>query len=215
MFSERLREKAGEVLDPEGKFFLSRIIASSMNMQVLIDDLLDFSRLNQAPGNFKTLHLCDVLDQAKSDLELKIVETGTVITVQAGLPKIDGIFTALKQLFNNLLSNAIKFRKNGKPGSIDISWSKLSKEEKRSNKFSLARTYYKICVTDRGIGFEQDHAENIFQIFHRLHGKSEYPGTGIGLAICKKIVDNHNGLIFAHSVPGEGATFTVILPEKQ
>jgi signal transduction histidine kinase len=216
MFGERLEHNAGDVLDQEGKFFLSRIINSSKNMKTLIDDLLAFSSLHRASSDsLQTMNLCDVLDQAKFDLELKIAETGTVIKVESGLPKIEGVSTTLKQLFSNLFSNAIKFRKSGEPGLINISCVRLSKEEKRSNHLSLSRVYYKISVADRGIGFEQEHAENIFQIFRRLHGKSEYPGTGIGLAICKKIVDNHNGLIFAHSVPGEGATFTIILPEKQ
>ena len=121
----------------------------------------------------------------------------------------------MKQLFTYLLSNAIKFRKPGQPPVIDISTAVVSHEDKSNHRLTNEVKHYKIIIRDSGIGFEQEYALKIFQIFQRLHGKAEYPGSGIGLAICKKIVENHNGVIYAESSPNDGAVFTVILPETQ
>jgi signal transduction histidine kinase len=155
------------------------------------------------------------LDQAISDLELKIEETRSVIKVFGEMPTLEAVEPEMKQLFNNLISNSIKFRKTGCPAEISITINRASKDEKKHHRLGLQKTYYKIEFSDKGIGFESEYAEKIFQIFQRLHGKAEYPGSGIGLAICKKIVENHNGVIYAHSVLEEGSTFTIVLPEKQ
>jgi PAS domain S-box-containing protein len=215
MFGERLRLKFGNMLDQEGESFLSRILASSASMKALIDNLLEFSRTNRSSNNFITLDLSTLFDQAMSDLELKIEETQTRITVRGVLPKIEAVPSEMKQLFTNLISNSIKFRKETVPSEVQITVRKLTKDEKKAYHVPVMRTFYKIDVSDNGIGFEEEYADKIFKIFQRLHGKAEYPGCGIGLAICKKIIENHNGIIFAHGVPFEGATFTVILPEKQ
>jgi signal transduction histidine kinase len=150
-----------------------------------------------------------------SDLELKIEESKAHLELEGTLPTIEGSKAELIQVFNNLLSNAIKFRHAGHSPIIKISARRLSNEERSALKLSLESNYFQIQVKDNGIGFEHEYAERIFVIFQRLNGKSEFPGSGIGLAICKKIIDNHNGLISAESQPGNGATFTVILPEKQ
>ena len=121
----------------------------------------------------------------------------------------------MKQLFTNILANAIKFRKPGAAPQVRISSEKVAEKEKSDRGLQADLNYFKIRISDSGIGFEQEYALKIFQIFQRLHGKAEYPGTGIGLAICKKIVDNHNGVLFAESSPGQGAEFTIILPENQ
>jgi signal transduction histidine kinase len=215
MFGERLRLKFGNSLDEEGELFLSRIQASSASMKALIDNLLEFSRANRSSNNFSMLDLRTLFDQAIGDLELKIEETQTKIEVKGVLPRIEAVPSEMKQLFTNLLSNSIKFRKETSPSSVEVSVRKLTKDEKRAYHLQVLRTFYKIDVRDNGVGFEEEYSDKIFQIFQRLHGKTEYPGCGIGLAICKKIIENHKGLIFAHSVPNEGATFTVILPEKQ
>jgi signal transduction histidine kinase len=149
-----------------------------------------------------------------TDLELKIEETNAVIRCSS-LPSITSYHSQMKQLFTNLLSNAIKFRKPGEPPFIDISSELISDREKSNHLLNNDLKYYKIIIRDSGIGFEQEYALKIFQIFQRLHGKAEYPGSGIGLAICKKIVENHNGIVYAESSPGEGAVFSVILPEIQ
>ena len=121
----------------------------------------------------------------------------------------------MKQLFSNILSNAIKFKKPDAAVRVGVQAAKLSKAEKHVLSLPANQTFFRIEVRDNGIGFDPEYSEKIFQIFQRLNGKSEYPGSGIGLAICKKITEKHNGLIFAKSQPDEGAIFTVILPEKQ
>jgi hypothetical protein len=121
----------------------------------------------------------------------------------------------MKQLFDNLISNSIKFRKAGIQPQITIRSQKLSKKQKEQWHLDNNKLYYRIDFADNGIGFEPEYSERIFQIFQRLHGRSEYPGSGIGLAICKKIADQHKGLIYATGEPEKGATFTVVLPESQ
>jgi signal transduction histidine kinase len=121
----------------------------------------------------------------------------------------------MEQLFSNIVSNAIKFHKPGTPPVIHIASSELTEAEKRTFKLPLAADYYRIAISDNGIGFEDEYRERIFQVFQRLHGKSEYPGSGIGLAICKRIADYHHGIIFADNIPGTGARFTFILPRLQ
>ena len=123
---------------------------------------------------------------------------------------IDAIPMQMRQLFTNLFTNAIKFKKADNTPEIEIRCSVLSDEEKESNHLRQPIQYYKITVKDRGIGFDQEFSMKIFQIFQRLHGKAEYPGSGIGLAICKKIVENHSGRIFAESEPGKGTEFIII-----
>jgi signal transduction histidine kinase len=131
------------------------------------------------------------------------------------LPVIEAVPPELKQLFNNLIGNALKFRRKDAQPVIDISFTTLSHKEKSDLLLPFNRVFYEIKIQDNGIGFESVYAEKIFEIFQRLHGKTEYAGSGIGLAICKKIVDNHDGIIYAKSQPGQGSVFSVILPEKQ
>lgn len=212
-FSERLQERSGSELGEDGKMYLQRILSATQNMRILIDNLLEFSRTNRHNDALENIDLNIVLRDVKSDLDLKIDETGAVI--EAGsLPSISTYYSQMKQLFTNIVSNAIKFRKHGQAPFIKITSELLSDREKHERSLQTTKRYFKIQVKDSGIGFEQEYAVKIFQIFQRLHGKSEYPGTGIGLAIVKKIVDSHNGIIYAESAPGEGSTFTIILPEN-
>jgi light-regulated signal transduction histidine kinase (bacteriophytochrome) len=215
MFTERLKAKFDNTLDKEGELFIERILASANNMRMLIDNLLDFSRANRRSHTLDQVNLKSVLDAVISELELKIEETKAAITFAGAFPTIEAVTSEMAQLFGNILSNAIKFRKSHEKAEIVVRASKLAKTEKHVLGLSSNQNFYKIEVQDNGIGFEPEYSEKIFQIFQRLNGKSEYPGSGIGLAICKKIVEKHNGLIFAKSQPEQGATFTVILPEKQ
>jgi signal transduction histidine kinase len=125
------------------------------------------------------------------------------------------IGSQMKQLFNNIIGNAIKFRKPDMLPVIDIRTHVLTEEEKIHHDLVKDTTYYQVAITDNGIGFEEEYNTRIFQVFQRLHGKSEYPGSGIGLAICKKIVEYHHGVIYAENIPGVGARFVFILPQHQ
>jgi len=215
MFTERLKAKYQNLLDKEGELFIERILISSGNMRTLIDNLLEFSRANRRSHTFDQVNIKSTLDGVISELELKIEETKARIHLSGIFPTLEAVSSEMTQLFSNILSNAIKFRKNLVLTEIKVHAGKLSKNEKNALGFPLNNIYHRIEVQDNGIGFEPEYSEKIFQIFQRLNGKSEYPGSGIGLAICKKIVEKHNGLIFAKSHPDQGATFTIILPEKQ
>ncbi|MBC7904856.1 MAG: PAS domain-containing protein [Gemmatimonadaceae bacterium] len=213
-FGERLKVKCENELGEEGRMYLKRMLTSAENMRLLIENLLEYSRVTRITRAFETIELNTVVSEVRTELELKVEEAKTIIT-PSELPEIEGDAGQLRQLFNNLISNSIKFRKQDVVNEIKITSTVLSDEEKDRLQLPMEKLYYRIQLEDNGIGFEEEYAEKIFQIFQRLHGKSEYPGTGIGLAICKRIVDNHHGVIFAENVPRKGARFTVILPEKQ
>lgn len=213
-FSERLQERAGNEMSNDGQLYLQRILAATQNMRLLIDNLLEFSRTSRHNDPLQKVNLTDILREVLTDLELKIEETNAKIQ-HSPLPSIICYHTQMKQLFTNLLSNAIKFRKPGEPPVINISSEEVTDKEKGDRLLVQDRTYYKIIVSDSGIGFEPEYSYKIFQIFQRLHGKAEYPGSGIGLAICKKIVEIHNGVLYADSELGKGAVFSIILPEHQ
>ncbi len=213
-FSDRLNEKYHDVLSGDGALYLSRIIASAENMRSLINDLLEFSRVSTTNLPFELTDLNNIVRQVKTDLELIIEETGSVISTQP-LPAVEAIPSQIKQLFTNIINNGIKFRKPGLNPVIDITVSTLVEPGQLQLELAPGTTYYKIQITDNGIGFDEEYATRIFQVFQRLHGKSEYPGSGIGLAICKKITEYHKGIIYAENLPGKGARFVFILPENQ
>jgi PAS domain S-box-containing protein len=213
-FIERLENKYRNELGADGQLYLTRISASVENMRLLIDTLLEFSRTARSNQPFVKVDLNMLLGEVRADLELKIEETTAQIRAD-GLPVIDAIPSQMKQLFDNLVSNSIKFRKQGTQPVINIRGQRLSHKQKEQYNLDAARNWFKIDCSDNGIGFEPEYRERIFQIFQRLHGKTEYPGSGIGLAICKKIIDQHKGIIYATGKPDHGATFTIILPESQ
>lgn len=213
-FSDRLNDKYADVLTGDGLMYLERIMASAENMRLLINNLLEFSRITRSTQPFAPVNLNFILHQVKADLELTIEETGTIINA-GKLPDVDASLSQMKQLFTNIINNAIKFRKPDVQPVINIESRPLSAEGKKQYQLPADVIYHRIQITDNGIGFEKEYAQRIFQIFQRLHGKSEYPGSGIGLAICKKIMEHHHGLIFAEGNPGVGAQFIFILPEVQ
>ncbi len=212
-FSERLVTRHSAELSPDAKKYTERILGATENMRILIENLLEFSRTARSTIPFTMVDLNAVISQVLSDLEMVIDQTGATLKIDR-LPVVDGVPSQLQQLFSNLLGNALKFRKPDEQPHIEVVVTLLDENAKRNFKLSPDLTYYQIEVKDNGIGFEQEYAQKIFQIFQRLHGKVEFPGSGVGLAICKKIVDNHRGQIFATGVPGEGSKFSVILPEK-
>ncbi len=213
-FSGRLSEKYKDVLTGDGAMYLSRMTASAENMRILINDLLEFSRISKTTQPYEPVKLDIILQHVLTDLELIIEETGTVILTQP-LPALEAAASEMKQLFTNIINNAIKFHKENIAPKIIIETNVLSENEKLQYELKQNETYYKVQITDNGIGFENEYAMRIFQVFQRLHGKSEYPGSGIGLAICKKIMEHHHGIIYAENIPDTGARFTFIIPQSQ
>jgi PAS domain S-box-containing protein len=211
-FSERLSDKYKELLTGEGAMYLERMMVSAENMRILINNLLEYSRVTRHNEPFTRVNLGFVLRQVKTDLELIIEETGAQL-VSGELPEVDGSLSQLSQLFTNIVGNAIKFRKPDVAPEIKIESVPVTEEDKARYHLADNIAYCKIQITDNGIGFEPEYANKIFQIFQRLHGKSEYPGSGIGLAICKRIVENHQGAIYAEGTEGQGASFSIILAE--
>jgi len=181
-------------------------------MSKLINDVLNYSRLTKTGEQFLQTDLNKVMKDVLSDFELLIEQKQAVITF-TDLPVIKGIPLQLHQLFSNLISNSLKFlNPNKKPIIIIEAKEPNSEELKKLPLYDNSKRYVSIHFIDNGIGFDENYAEKIFVIFQRLHGKDVYEGTGIGLAICKKIVEKYGGVIFANSNPGHGANFTVILP---
>jgi PAS domain S-box-containing protein len=212
-FSSRLNDKFGDRLGSEGKVYIDRMITAATNMRNLIENLLEVSRATRNTHPMVPVNLEEVVNTVVSSLEINIEEQKANIRLVDELPTIEAVPTLMQQLFSNLFTNAIKFSSKANP-EITISSRPIDKKE-REEHLLTEKPYYEITVADNGIGFEQEFAEKVFQIFQRLHGKAEYPGSGIGLSICKKIVEKHNGIIYAKSKPGIGSEFHIILPENQ
>lgn len=213
-FGHRLKTQFSGDLNEDATMYLSRMLGASENMRNLIDNLLEFSKVSRSKQPYEKVDLNMLLKSSMEDLDMRIDETGTRIHVE-DLPVIEAIPSQMRQLLFNLLHNAIKFRKKDTDLEIRIKAKPVTPQEKKTYQLPAQQDYFMISIADNGIGFEQQYAEKIFQLFQRLEGKSEYPGTGIGLSICRKIVVNHKGQIFAESKPGEGTTFYIILPKEQ
>ena len=213
IFAQRLKALLEARMTAEETKLLERIHWSAERLQLLVDDLLEFSQINVKPRETETIDLNVKVQKVLADLELSIEEKKARITV-APLPTVQGDRRQLQQLFQNLLSNALKYSKPNEPPQINIQYRAVKgadapfsiPPEQKENRFHL------IEVSDNGIGFEPRYAELIFELFKRLHGKGEYTGTGVGLAITKKVVENHGGYIKATAQPGMGATFHILLP---
>ncbi|WP_420146817.1 ATP-binding protein [Spirosoma sp.] len=218
-FSTLLQNQYSDQLG-EGLDYLNRMQGAASRMSTLIRDLLSFSRISTRQEAVVAVSLNDIVDVVLTDLELTVRETDAVIRVES-LPTLQGDRSQLRQLFQNLISNALKFHRTSPSGISIPPVVKLSAQLiKASNLPSAIRparaaaTYHRIDVSDNGIGFDEKYLDRIFQIFQRLHGKNEFAGTGIGLAICEKVVANHGGVITAASQPGIGATFSIYLPDS-
>lgn len=212
-FGDLLRNQYGAQVG-EGLPYLERMQGAANRMSTLIRDLLSYSRLGTKPSAFVVVSLSQVIEAVLGDLELRIEETGAQIEVDA-LPTVQGDASQLGQLFQNLVSNALKFHKPGNAlPLIQIRSERVAAVDlpPRVNPRRAVGVYHRIDVTDNGIGFEQQYADRIFEVFQRLHGKNQYAGTGIGLAICQKVAANHGGAITASSLGGQGATFSVYFP---
>lgn len=194
----------------DGADYLNRMLAASNRMSVLISDLLAYARISSGKHETALVSLTSVINVVLTNLAPDIDELDAVVTVDQ-LPTVQGIESQINQLFQNLLSNALKFRRAGVSPVIRISAQTLNAADlpDRVKPAGLATTYHCIEVADNGIGFDEKNLTQIFQVFHRLHSKTNYVGTGIGLAICEKIALNHGGAITARSQPGQGATFII------
>ncbi|MFD2205533.1 ATP-binding protein [Kiloniella antarctica] len=201
-FGDRLRQSYGDVLDDRGNDYLNRMQNAGKRMSTLINDLLDFSRIATHIRPFIQVDLNDVIQGVLSDLEITIEENNAVVSVSI-LPTIDADPLQMQQLFQNLIGNAIKYRNPDRAPEIQIIANDLESEENQR--------FCQIKIKDNGIGFQSEYTSKIFEIFQRLHSRQEYDGTGIGLAIARRIAEQHGGNITATSIPGEGSTFLVTL----
>jgi signal transduction histidine kinase len=211
-FTERLKDQLSDRLNENEKFTFTRIENASQRMGALIDDLLLYSHVNLHPPEKENVDLNEKVSKVLEDLELDIQQKKAIIKVDK-LPVVKGHRRQLQQLFQNLIGNALKYSKPGIPPEIFISATRVSgKEAGLDSEIEANKPFHLIEVRDNGIGFEQTESERIFQMFQRLHGNTEYRGTGVGLSIARKVAENHYGKIVAFSEPGKGASFKVFLP---
>jgi signal transduction histidine kinase len=211
MFGDRLRERLGDGLAEAPASDLARMQNAAERMHRLIDDLLDFSRVTHRGKEFELVDLGKVTEEVIADLEARVVELNASVEV-ADLPVIEADRMQMRQLMQNLVGNALKFHREGEPPVIQIRSEVLAGEAPRFSGEATARDRCVITVEDNGIGFDEKYSERVFAAFERLHSRSAYEGTGIGLSIARKIVWRHGGQITATSTQERGATFTVTLP---
>lgn len=201
MFAEFLKKADGDRLSEEGQNYLCRMDNAVERMHDLIADLLDLSRINRKGQPFKQVRLSEVISIVLSDLQFALSDTQGRVEMDE-LCTIEADPRQMEQLFLNLIGNSLKFHRKDVPPVVNIST-------------AIRDDFCEICVEDNGIGFDEQYQDRIFKVFERLHGRGKYEGTGIGLAICKKIADRHGGTIIAEGKPNEGATFRVRLPATQ
>ena len=212
-FGDRLKMKCDAANLVEGRDFLERMQSAAARMQTLINDLLTFSRVISSSQPFSPVELTPLIRGVLGDLEVRIEQTKA--TVEVGeLPTIDADTTQMRQLFQNLVGNALKFQPAGHTPVIKISARILKSPFAGTPEEDPYAEQCEILVEDNGIGFEEKYIEKIFAVFQRLHGRNEYEGTGVGLAVCRRITDRHGGTITARSKLGEGACFVVTVPTR-
>jgi len=194
-------------LDAESEGYLQSISKAAGRMYRLLDLLMDYSRLDRGAAVFEKENLAEVVQTLREDLGNEIRQAGATLTV-GELPRLPVISGQMSLVFQNLIGNGLKFQKPGESPVVKVSSEAVTPSDG-------AGAGWRITVEDNGIGFDEKYSERIFQIFQRLHGRNEYEGTGIGLAICRKIVERHGGVVAAHSSPGAGAKFVITLPERE
>ncbi len=212
-FGDRLKTRFTDHINEEGRDYIERMQNAAERMQTLIDDLLAFSKVTRAAKEFLPIDLNQLFTKVLHDLDYTIETAHAKVSLSAN-GQVDGIASQLAQVFQNIISNSLKFIKPETQPLIDISSQTLMGSDIPVAGVSPHLKYCVIKITDNGIGFDEGYAGKIFDLFQRLHSRTEYKGTGIGLAICKKIVENHSGFIFAKSKEGEGASFFIVLPIK-
>ena len=213
-FGDRLKAKCGDTLTDKGKDYLERMQSAANRAQILINDLLAFSRVTSKAQPFVEVNLNKVVQGVLSDLEVRIEETKAQINL-GDLPTLEADKLQMRQLLQNLIGNALKYRKQDVNPEIEIEANLSEEKSEGSDGEEIVKEMYRITVADNGIGFDEKYVEKIFTVFQRLHGRNTYEGTGVGLAICRKIVERHSGDITAKSTPGKGSTFIVTIPARQ
>jgi light-regulated signal transduction histidine kinase (bacteriophytochrome) len=213
-FGDRLEMKCREQLDETGRECVERMQGAAARMQLLIDGLLTLSRVTTKAQDFVAVDLAQVAQEVVSDLEVQIEQTGGRVEV-GKLPTIQADALQIRQLLQNLIGNALKFRRVDEPPVVKVSGRFVHGRQQRSARQSAAEEQCCLVIEDNGIGFDEKHQERIFGVFQRLHPRDVYEGTGIGLAICRRIAERHGGSIAARSIPGSGSTFEVLLPVVQ
>lgn len=212
-FVDRIEEKEKDNLSEKGKSYFQFIQKSANSMQLLIEELLNFTSLNSAERKFETIQLSDIIKDVRKEIKEDLEESKTQIEVE-GTCEVNVIPFQFRQLIINLISNSIKFAKPNLPVEIKISSKIIEKEHIKSLENLSDKSYCQIKFSDNGIGFDQEYEKRIFEVFEKLHSKDDYPGTGIGLAIVKKVVENHNGIISVKSEPNKGTIFDIFIPAK-
>jgi signal transduction histidine kinase len=214
VFGERLQEKAAERLEPDALDYLQRMRKAASRMQTLINDLLAFSRVTTKAQPFIRVNLAQTAQEVIEDLEGRIEMTKGRIE-QGDLPTIDAEPVQMRQLLQNLIGNALKFRRPEVPPVVKIKAKVFSGVLPHAPPDAASQNLCELTVSDNGIGFDEKYLDRIFNVFQRLHTRNEYEGTGMGLAIARKIVLLHGGVITARSAPGQGAAFIATLPVSQ
>ncbi|HKB89718.1 MAG TPA: ATP-binding protein, partial [Opitutaceae bacterium] len=202
-FGDRLETKAAARLNDQERDYLARMRGAAKRMQGLIEALLSYSRVTSTASTFEQIDVGEVLESVLQDLEIRIEQNAEKVNV-GPMPTLDGDVIQLRQLFQNIIGNSLKYHRPGVPPVVTV------KAEQASEGDSCV-----ITISDNGIGFEPKYAETIFGVFQRLHGREEYEGTGVGLAICRKIIERHSGTIRAEGKLGVGAIFIISLPLNQ
>ncbi|MFO1497251.1 MAG: ATP-binding protein [Verrucomicrobiota bacterium] len=211
VFGDRLKTKYGEPLGDDGRDYLDRMLKAAARMQSLINDLLTFSRLTTKPRPFGRVDLAQVGREVLGDLEARLEQLQAEVVMES-LPAIEAEPLQMRQLLQNLIGNALKFNRPGQVPQIKITGHILQETAPDAPRNAPPHQVLELRVADNGIGFDEKYLDRIFNVFQRLHSRSEYEGTGMGLAIARRIVEHHRGQITARSKPGEGATFIVRLP---
>jgi signal transduction histidine kinase len=212
MFISRLEEKELNLLSQQGKDYFSKIRLTANRMQTLLMDLVNYSRTIKGDKVFVETNLNKVIEEILQDLSSNIEDKNASIEIR-NLPTIKAIPFQVKQLFINLISNSLKYSKEDIAPKISITSNKITDKEKQNYKIANKKDYYKIVISDNGIGFKQEYADKVFLLFKRLETNPKYSGTGLGLAICSRIVENHNGFMKVKSKPNAGAKFYIFIPK--
>ena len=211
VFGERLKEKCGESLAPESCDYLERMQKAAARMQTLINDLLTFSRVTSKARPFAPMNLGEIAREVVNDLEGRIEQVKGRVEL-GKLPVIEAEELQMRQLLQNLIGNALKFRKPEGTPVVKVEAQMIWYPAPQAEPGAPAQELCQLTVSDNGIGFDEKYLDRIFNVFQRLHTRNEYEGTGMGLAIARKIALYHGGEITAKSKPGEGTTFIITLP---